>query len=295
MIVSIDVPRLNDSHEDFDTLFDFWHKVTHSEKSDVLFTFEQCSFLQQNAVAFLGGLARLAQYQGRKVIIRKATIRQNVKDHLIRNEFLCTLLDESKPEKKANTIPYHEDRRGDKRSYIKYLQESWLQSGWTGQISKELKELITQFVIEAYVNVFEHARSPVGVITCGQRFPNLDQLKLALVDFGVSIPANVRKHLSKPEMPAGEAIDWAFARGRTTKTSTMTGGLGLDNLKGFIAENGGNLLVYSGNGYASVKNGSFMTETRPTGFIGTLVQITLKTKASYYRLPPMTESDGDLF
>ena len=56
----IQIPRINDGRGDFATLFDIWNRV-NGYFEDVRFDFSPCDFLRPNAIAFLGGLARLIE------------------------------------------------------------------------------------------------------------------------------------------------------------------------------------------------------------------------------------------
>jgi len=59
--ITLEVPTLYDDLPHFDRLFGLWHTV-NADELDVTFRFTSCTFLKQNAVAFLGGLARLIQH-----------------------------------------------------------------------------------------------------------------------------------------------------------------------------------------------------------------------------------------
>ncbi|MFA7621034.1 MAG: hypothetical protein WCY56_04210 [Aminobacteriaceae bacterium] len=59
---TIPVPRINDGKSDFETLFSIWNQ-TRGDGEDVRFDFSTCDFLRPNAVAFLGGLARLIEFR----------------------------------------------------------------------------------------------------------------------------------------------------------------------------------------------------------------------------------------
>jgi len=288
--ITINIPRLNDNSYDFDMLFSFWRQINRIEEPEVFFSFEKCDFLQQNAVAFIGGLVRLIQYKGGSAYFHRKTIRERVRTNLEQNGFLHAL-GFSGPAWDGNSIPYREDSIYDHNGFAEYLSDRWLGRGWV-RISDILKTHITQPVIEAYINVFDHAESPIGVITCGQRYPSLGKLKLAIVDFGVGIPHTVRSYLKKPDMASADALRWAFQPGTTTKEGTSRArGVGLKYLKSFIEENEGKLEIYSDNGYACIASGSESFSVRSIGFEGTLIQITLRSNARYYRLP--VEQDYD--
>ena len=56
----IQIPTLNDGPYDFARLFEIWNDV-NDYFEDIRFDFSRCGFLRPNAVAFLGGLARLVE------------------------------------------------------------------------------------------------------------------------------------------------------------------------------------------------------------------------------------------
>ncbi|MFH1886691.1 MAG: hypothetical protein ABIM40_08330 [Pseudomonadota bacterium] len=65
--VTLHIPRINDSDADFQRLFSMLEKVA-DDNIEVTFDFSLCDFLRPNAIAFLGGLARLIEYrQGRAI------------------------------------------------------------------------------------------------------------------------------------------------------------------------------------------------------------------------------------
>ncbi len=192
---------------------------------------------------------------------------------------------------RGNSIPYREDVRLDKDGYTRYLSEDWLGRGWV-RIGEQLKPLIVQPVIEAYVNVFDHAESPVGVISCGQHYRNLKELRLTLVDFGVGIPHTVRAFLAQPEMDDQATLRWAFEPGKSTKgKSSLARGMGLKLLRIFIEQNNGKLEIYSGKGYVCISAQGTRFQQRFTEFRGTVVQVALRCDEQYYHLP--SEEDYD--
>jgi len=64
---TLPVLTFNDDLADFQSLFWLWSEVD-DDCLDVTFDFSYCRFLRQNAVAFLGGLARLIEDRGGRVV-----------------------------------------------------------------------------------------------------------------------------------------------------------------------------------------------------------------------------------
>jgi hypothetical protein len=170
----------------------------------------------------------------------------------------------------------------------------WLGKNWV-KVSDALRVEVVSRVSEAYSNVFEHAKSGVGVFSCGQHYPKKHLLQLTLVDFGVGIPSNVRlhhPHIPAEHLPAAKCVEWALQRG----TSTQPGGrgLGLDLLASFVRVNGGRMEIFSHEGHALVTKDQTAFTARPVHFEGTLVNVALRCDERYYHLksehPP-----GELF
>ena len=165
-------------------------------------------------------------------------------------------------------------------------------------MSSDLMYAIVGQVWEIYANAFEHGASLVGVLTCGQYFPSLRQLAIAIGDFGVSIPGNVR---SKVGPIAGEhAMRWAVTRGHTTaKTSPgIARGLGLDLLRDFVHANNGMLDICSGDGRVLIDGMSEKFQTLGHGgILGTLVHVRLRCDGREYRFADSVspQQDGPYF
>lgn len=99
---------------------------------------------------------------------------------------------------------------------------------------------------EIFNNINDHSTVDVGCI-CGQFFPRKDSINIVLSDFGIGIPANVRK--LHPEMEDHECIKLATQEGFTTRTGRNNRGAGLDILiKNLVKHNKGVLVIHSRKG-----------------------------------------------
>lgn len=278
--VRVAVPTLNDHLPDFSRLFEL-HALTLSDCTDVRFDFSACRFLRQNAVAFLGGLARLIQSRHGTVTFEWDTLQPDIRKALGKNGFLEAFGQSGLPWT-DNAIPYRHDGALDKEGITGYLDAMWLGRGWV-RVSRALQNAIVGRVWEIYENAFEHSRSPVGVFTCGQHYPRMGVLKLSVVDFGVGVPHNVRAFRREPGMLAASALEWAFRPGTTTSRTGIGRGLGLSLLKEFVQVNRGKLEVFSHSGYACVEQGTESYCDWDSQFGGTLLNLTLMCDERYYR------------
>src|SRR5574341_431575 len=111
-MADISIPTLNDDPSDFEHLFSIWNRVTDYFE-DVYFDFSRCHFLRPNAVAFLGGLARLIESRSGSVIFDWGTLSDNrVRNSLIQNGFAGTFGLYSTG-RAGHSIPYREDSKWD--------------------------------------------------------------------------------------------------------------------------------------------------------------------------------------
>lgn len=289
MELHLQVPRINDYESGYTTLFALWQKLSSSTSEQIIILdLSQCAFLPQNGVAFLLGLARLAQQQGRQIRVIEPE-SEDVTRNLRKNGFMAAL---GLPHERLSStaVPVREDKHRDEASYIEYLNNYWL-TGSRMNLSNQLKDVIISAVIEAYVNVFDHAQSPNGAFTCGQFYPNREEIILTLVDFGIGIPATVRRRLECPDLSAKEAIEWVFQEGRTTQSGPR--GNGLKILKEFVKLNKGSLDVYSEDCHACINAQGESFSRQAAKFTGTVVQIMLKSNDMYYHLSSEDESSSD--
>lgn len=290
-MLTVSIPTINDEQRDFDRLFNLWHQV-NDDFLKVTFDFSQCGFLRQNAVAFLGGLARMIEQRFGTVTFDWNTLQENIRTNLAQNGFIAAFEHRGRPWH-GNSIPYREDISMDKEVLVDYLKTKWLERGWV-HVSTALRDAIIGRVSEIYVNAFEHGKSEIGVFSCGQHYPSLGVLKLSVVDFGVGIPSNVRVFMHNPRISAESALKWAFQSGTTTKPNGVGRGLGLDLLKKFVEINHGRLEVLSHEGYALIESGQEAYAKRNSYFEGTVVNITLRCDEKYYCLSSET-LDESLF
>jgi hypothetical protein len=290
----IRIPTLNDMPHDFARLFGIWNEA-NDYFEDIRFDFSQCRFLRPNAVAFLGGLARLVESRFGSVTFDWGTLHDSaVMTNLCQNGFAGTFAYPSSGWD-GNSIPYREDKSLDMNEIMDYLTYNWIGKGWV-QVSDRLRDAIAGRMWEIYSNAFEHSGTEVGVFSCGQHYWRQNDLILSAVDFGRGIPSNVRSFLRQhvdealvSKLSGAACLKWAFERGNSTCTGGVARGLGLDLLKEFVRLNQGKLEIYSNDGYAIVDKDGERFENRDLAFEGTVVHITLRCDENLYRFRDETE------
>ena len=278
---------LNDKDQDFKKLFDLRNQIEVS-RADVDFDFSKCRFLRPNAVAFLGGTARLIESLGRKVAFDWDSLHNPAVLANMRQNGFAGTFGHPVTGWEGNSIPYREDRSLDMNAIMDYLTYNWLGKGWI-HISDRLRDAIAGRMWEIYNNAFEHSGSKIGVFSCGQHFKKRNELILTVIDFGLGIPENVKTFFRKyvdeesiSKLTGAACLRWAFARGNSTITDSVARGLGLDLLKEFVCLNQGKLEVYSNDAYALIDNAGERFVQRDVSFIGTIMHITLRCDERLY-------------
>ncbi len=283
--IRLDIPTINDTPADFGRLFELWHRVKDSS-GDVTFDFSKCRFLRPNAIAFLGGLARLIESRDCSASFDWETVVDPVLAILRQNRFAAAFGYKGIRGGPGNSIPFREDRdESETKDIMDYLTYEWLGHGWV-LVSDKLRNAIVGRVWEIYANAFMHAKSEIGVFSCGQFFWRMGLLKLAVIDFGVGIPATVREFFKNDprakQLSARRCLEWAFGPGHSTIEGTGRG-IGLDILREFVHVSHGSLDVYSENGHVRITHEKELYVQRAGSFPGTAVNITLPCDEKYYR------------
>ncbi len=285
------IPSVPHNQTGYERLFNLWREVRAAPLEDVAFSFQGCTFLGPEAVAFLGGMARQIEANGHSVTFLWDTLYPAIRSNLIQNGFLNSFGSPRKP-KAGNSVPFREDRIQEPVGYVRYLDTLWLGKNWV-RVSEALRSAVTSRLGEIYINVFDHAQSGVGLFCCGQHFPKMHHLRLAMVDFGVGIPNNVRRYSEKTfnippsHLPAKNCLEWAFKKGTSTRPGGR--GLGLDLINSFVQVNNGKMEMFSHEGYVRASREGLFFDSRNIYFEGTMVSILLKCDGRSYKLA--SESD----
>lgn len=286
------IPRLNDQRWDNIRLAQIWREAFRPEHGlNVVLDFRYCDFLRPNAVVVIGGLVNRFRQAGGSIRLAVDTMQNGVKANLCQSGF-ATAMGASTTPWSGNSIPYREYLSQDETQIVTDLRTNWLGRGWIN-VSDALASAIVGQMWEIFANGFEHSKSPCGLLCCGQHFPNRHELLLAVADYGVGIPANVRNHFNNPQITGAQAMRWAFTRGASTAGGGIPRGLGLDLLKDFVLKNQGQIQIYSHDGYTQIDLNGEIYDNADTFFEGTLVQVRVLCDDKAYCLS--SELNGPFF
>lgn len=233
------------------------------------------------------------------------TILSNLFEWLKRQGVNITLIHPKGPFPKKNPIQFLDDS-GFFERYLKYSLTSnpsrrsttmplklvaynnsyqWLDNDFTFWLSNQLgvsSESLTNIKIsfgEIFNNIRDHAQENTGCIFA-QHYPANDEVKIAISDFGIGIPKNVRK--IEPSLLDDQALEKATTEGFTTRTTPRNLGAGLHTLiQNVVNDNGGAIHIHSNYGIISCTKGNddIIKETslKSAFYPGTFIEVILKT------------------
>ena len=172
-------------------------------------------------------------------------------------------------------------------AYQEYF--GWLESQFVPWLSNRLNMTEKSFssikacLGEIFNNIKDHAGEGVEVgCFFAQHYPHEDKVQVAISDFGVGIPSNVRMVEESP-LTDGEAIERATEEGFTSESQPGNRGAGLNTLLHDVIEaNGGELYIHSSRGTLSCtqseENGiQRVSDEAPGVYPGTLISISFRT------------------
>jgi len=161
----INIPTINDRNIDFEQLLSIWNQ-SNDYFENIRFDFSSCNFLRPNAVAFLGGLARLIESRMGSVVFDWSTLPTHgaVITNLCQNGF-AGVFGYPSSSWDGNSIPYREDRTLDMNVIMDHLTYNWIGKGWV--------HLLKEFVRVNHGKLEVYSNEGYGIIDeNGERFQN---------------------------------------------------------------------------------------------------------------------------
>jgi anti-sigma regulatory factor (Ser/Thr protein kinase) len=144
-------------------------------------------------------------------------------------------------------------------------------------------------------NVLHHADVETGGFAAAQGWPRKDAFEIGIVDLGIGIRASLTKNPQYADITDDMTAISTALKPRVSSTPERNSGIGLFVTRLLLRENGGLLLVRSGEGavYAGAEEG---TQIRDVAFPGTLVALQARTDRPLdinrvYRM--LGDGDGD--
>lgn len=236
--------------------------------------FSNCVFFEGNLCAVLGNILDSLIARNNKVELLNLT--GNVRGALGRNNFLGNYVNNITISEKYHTsIPFRRFQLSDESLAKDFFKKELFGKKEMPQMSSLAQKEIIRNIFEVCLNAVTHGGCDF-VYCCGQLYSRKKPAKaiISFADLGNTIKANVNKYLGE-NLSGCKAIQWALTEGKTTKTGSTPGGLGLKLLQDLITLNNGGLQFISGDGFVEIKEGKQTFSNLNIDFPGTIVTIEL--------------------
>ncbi len=246
----------------------------------VVFDLDRCPALDPGAILLLMAVASRLRAKGRQPWIRGSSpTRQKLSEHL--NYYLTPKHQRKALPRRPGTYPLRDI--SDRRHASAELAE-WSQT--VRQDTQATEEQVARWefqISEAITNAFQHGvRDLVGAmeasLVAGESFSagGREQVQLAAMDFGSTIPYVVAKAVGAPSAATdGKLIKFATKDGVTSKSHPSNQGRGLADVVSAATSCNGSMQILSRNGLAYVMPGEARVRWK-TLKLGTLPNPILK-------------------
>ena len=252
----------------YETFFHFYEKISNSRDSKIEIDFTHNTWFEANLCAIFGAMIEELENNGNVICLENI---KNPRDILSRNGFLKKF-GIHKPFESYNTeLDYKTFSYKEGRSFSTYIDEEILKKDGFPKLSKLLSKKINESIFELYENARTHGMCK-NIHTCGQYFPSKKLLDITIVDMGQTIKNNVNNYKNS-NWSGSECIEWATKDKNTTKTGTISGGLGLAIIFDFIKLNNGKIQIISSDGYWELRRGKLFKQELNFTFQGTIANL----------------------
>ena len=243
----------------------------------IKFDFTEVESLGIRAIVVMSNLIELLSQAG--VVISYQNYQDCPASDLLKKSGFYERYFNSNPQGRAPTslqmLPLELVNYADSHAYIQNRLIPWLEA--VLNIQEGAAAAIDVCMKEIFNNIVDHSTTNVGS-TIAWVEPRNNRIEICASDFGIGIPANVRKRL--PELSDELAVQQACQEGFTTQSSPRNRGAGLAILvQNVVDRNSGRVLLYSGNGHVGRSElddqSKYDCKLTRVGYPGTLVHITL--------------------
>lgn len=247
--------------------------------STVAFNFGRLSFIDPTGVVVVSNLIDYLRESGVKVKFRITKPYSQTIEYLDDFGFFRHYKGEALRATAAlrnSTVPLERVKSAELYAYLENKLMPWI-AARVGLEQESVAGVKTCFE-EIFHNIDDHAGVKIGCVFA-QFFPKNSHIHVAISDFGVGIPAVVRKVIRG--ISDVDALLKAAEEGFTTKTNVRNRGAGLPTLMRYVTlRNKGNVQIASGRAELAATY-DFGTKIRARAangiYPGTLVKIILKT------------------
>lgn len=267
---------INSAFDDFQKLIDFYEENKTKLFSDI--HLEIKGFFAANMSAVLGAILDI--FASDFNTIHFDNLAPATKSILLKNDFLTYFGEQRALDTNNTTIRYQKLSPTDGKYFKTYVIEELIE-GHTKDLPKMtdgVKGKIVEAIYEIFVNAQIHSEAKF-IYTCGQFFPNKNEINFTLVDIGIGFKRKINQRFGS-NLSAIQAIKWAVEDKNTTKEG-VSGGIGLAILKEFIVANKGKMQIVSNDGFYEFDSNREELKLFKGEFPGTIVNLQFKTNDNH--------------
>jgi hypothetical protein len=235
--------------------------------------------IEPEGVVALTNAIEYFKHLGKKVYIKGLSAQSKATGYLNEAGFTQLYLGKSAPAGSigARTIPLELFKAKEYIPYLYYRLMPWLSTEL--RTENDTLETVKVCLEEIFHNVDFHAEIDTGC-TFSEHFPKAKRICIAISDWGVGIPYNVRK--VRVVDSDAHALAIAVQEGFTTGSLMRNRGAGLPNLIKYVVQrNAGEVRIYSGYGALRATRGTSQPEIHSEAlnwcYPGTIVHVVLRT------------------
>jgi hypothetical protein len=260
------IVNINNSFESYQRLINLYEEHKNKVFGDIHIELHQ--WFAANMCATLGAVLDLFTKYFND--IHFDYIKPETEKIMLKNDFLTYYGKVRKIDTNHTTIRFQKLKPTAGRYFKAYVIEELTGRTELPQMSVPLKEKIAEAIYEIFVNAQIHSETE-NIYTCGQFFPNKNNIEFTIVDTGIGFRNKINKRFGR-SLTAAQAIQWAVEDKNTTKEN-ISGGIGLALLKEFIGLNKGKIQIVSDSGFYEYGVHGVISKSFAGIFPGTIVNL----------------------
>ena len=258
----------------YEFLCELYTEMHSVEKEDIYIDFGKCKLFDANLSSVLGSIFDKRSKEGCPIHLAPPQ-SPGVRRVLSRNKFFQAFDLNTGNEDRENYIFYNSFGVTETQAFKEYIDKEIIQKKRFPKCTDKAKDKIIESIYEIFANAVSHGGCD-RVYSCGEVHTrkNRTMLDITFVNLGLSVVDNVNRYLQEKEssvLSSCEALEWAFAKGNTTKR--IPGGLGLDILREFIKQNKGTIQMISGDAMLEIEEDNHNKTQLDKWFPGTIVTV----------------------
>lgn len=263
---------INNTYESYQSIIQFYETYKNELFGEI--SLEISNFFAANMSAALGAV--LDKFTANLNQINIDIKNKPVEIILQKNDFLTYYGKQSTTDTNRTTIKFQKLKPTDGKYFKSYVIKELIQEHNSDlpRMSIGVKEKIVEAIYEIFVNAQIHSDTKY-IYTCGQFFPNKNQIEFTIVDTGIGFREKINRRFQS-NLSATKAIKWAVEDMKTTKQG-ISGGIGLAILREFVKENKGKMQIISNEGFYQFDGQDEVLKEFTGEFPGTIVNLQFKT------------------